>query len=383
MARILFVSNHAFTLSNFRLSVALHLRSEGHEAVFCARADGHETALTNAGFRFVHWDVQDASVNPLRELVSLERLIALMREVRPDVSLHYTIKGVVYGGVAARWLGIPYISFITGLGYAFINEGAVARVAREMYRFVLSAGRAVVFLNRDDLHEFSRRGLLGDAIPVLMPGEGVDMQHFHPAATSPVTVSAGGMQVLRVLFVGRLLVDKGVREFVECARIVRRRRPEITFQLLGSASSSNPKAIAGDELSAWQAEGVVEYLGEARDVRPFVADSAIVVLPSYREGLPRVLLEGAAMSRPVIATDVPGCREVVVDGETGLLVPPRDAQALAAAILRLVDLPQAQREAMGKRGRVLVDSRFSNAQVFAVYGTLLAAALLPRAAASR
>jgi glycosyltransferase involved in cell wall biosynthesis len=382
MARILFISNHAFTLSNFRLAVALHLRSEGHEVVFCGRADGHEAALTNAGFRFLCWDVQDATVNPLRELVSLKRLISLMHEVRPDLSLHYTIKGVVYGGVAARWLGIPYISFITGLGYAFINDGAVARLARQMYRFVLSTGRAVVFLNRDDLHEFNCRGLLGDANPVLMPGEGVDMQHFRPAPTGPVTASASGVLGLRVLFVGRLLVDKGVREFVECARIVRRRRPDIAFQLLGSASSSNPKAIASDELSAWSAEGVVEYLGEARDVRPFLANSAIVVLPSYREGLPRVLLEAAAMSRPVIATDVPGCREVVVHGETGLLVPARDAQALAAAILRLINLPQPLRETMGQRGRALVDSRFSDAQVFAVYGTLLATALQSQVAAS-
>jgi glycosyltransferase involved in cell wall biosynthesis len=383
MARILLVSNHAFTLSNFRLAVALHLRSEGHEVVFCARADGHEAVLTDAGFEFIHWEVQDATVNPLRELLSLKRLISLMREVRPDVSLHYTIKGVVYGGLAAKWSGTPYISFITGLGYAFINDGAVARLARQMYRFVLSTGRAVVFLNQDDLHEFGRRSLLGDATPMLMPGEGVDMHHFHPAATGPVTVSACGRRVLRVLFVGRLLVDKGVREFVECARIVRRSRPDIAFQLLGSASSSNPKAIACDELKAWQAEGVVEYLGETRDVRPFLADSAIVMLPSYREGLPRVLLEAAAMSRPVIATDVPGCREVVVDGETGLLVPPHDAQALAAAILRLVDLPEAQRDAMGQRGRALVYDRFSDARVCAVYGTLLAGALRSAKAASR
>jgi glycosyltransferase involved in cell wall biosynthesis len=173
--------------------------------------------------------------------------------------------------------------------------------------------------------------------------------------------------VLRVLFVGRLLVDKGVREFVECARIVRSHRPDITFQLLGSASSSNPKVIAISELSAWQAEGVVEYLGETRDVRPFLSNSAIVA---------------AAMSRPVIATDVPGCREVVVNGETGLLVPVRDAQALAAAILQLIDLPQSQRETMGQRGRALVDSRFSDAQVFAVYGALLAAVLQPKAAAA-
>lgn len=367
MARLLLVCNHAWNLANFRMALARHLQARGHEVIFAAQRDGAEAQFAAAGVPFVHWQLASDGVNPLTEWSSIKQLASIYAEVRPDLALHYTIKAVIYGGLAARWTKVPYLSFITGLGSNFINDGLVARFARLLYRLVLRRGRAVVFLNADDEREFARLGLLVGSKPVLLPGEGIDVDHFalHDAPTLDGR--------LRVLFIGRLLVDKGVREYFEAAKRVCAQRRDIVFQILGRVGAENPTAIDRNELERWTTPGYVEYLGETEDVRPLIAASDVVVLPSYREGMPRVLLEAASMGRPVIATDVPGCRAVVRAGSTGMLVPARDAQALAQAVLAFAELTPAERRLMGVEGRKFVSTTYSNAQVFATYDTLLCA----------
>ncbi|MFL6801818.1 MAG: glycosyltransferase family 4 protein, partial [Sphingomicrobium sp.] len=273
--------------------------------------------------------------------------------------LGFTIKPNIYGCLAAAREGVPAIANIAGLGTVFIRRGMLLGLVSRLYRVAVRRAPVVFFQNPDDRALFLERRLVRSEQARLLPGSGVDLDRFTSAPLS------GGPPTF--LFIGRLLGDKGVRELIAAARIIRKSRDDLRIQLLGSLDEGNRTAISRAELDQWLGEGLVEYLGETEDVRPFIQRATAVVLPSYREGLPRSLLEAAAMARPLIATDVPGCREVVEDGVNGFLCQVNEPESLAAALLKLADLPAIERSAMGGESRRKVEQRFSESAVIAAY----------------
>jgi len=309
-------------------------------------------------------DIDRAGLNPFADLRLIARYRSLLKRLRPAAYLSYTIKPNIYGSFAAASLGIPALPNISGLGTAFIRGGPLQAIVTRLYRIGFGRAPTVFFQNDEDRDLFvSRRIVRADQARVL-PGSGVDLDHFIP------TPLPDGPPAF--LFIGRLLRDKGVAEFVEAARSLRSDFPHARFQLLGAVDEGNRTAIHQAEIDSWLAEGVIEQLGTTDDVRPFIAAASAVVLPSYREGLPRSLLEAAAMARPLIASDVPGCRDVVSDGANGYLCAVRDAGSLAAAMRRLLQLPRAQQLAMGEAGRLRVQERFNEDFVVRDYLDVLA-----------
>lgn len=306
--------------------------------------------------------LQRTGMNPVKDLALLFALRKLMRQISADYVLGYTIKPVIYGSLAAWIAGVKHrFALITGLGYAFTGEAAgLRRVLRtliqQLYRFSLSRNRLVFFQNPDDEVLFRQLSLLKSAIPsCVVNGSGVDLAEYTVAAL-PETPS--------FLLIARLLVDKGVREYAQAAALVKQYYPEVTFRLVGWIDD-NPDAIGRVELDAWIATGTIEFLGKLSDVRPAIIDSSVYVLPSYREGTPRTVLEAMAMGRAVITTDAPGCRETVVDGGNGFLVPVQDISALAESMMKLVKSPERV-VAMGARSRQIAEEKYDVHKVNAV-----------------
>jgi glycosyltransferase involved in cell wall biosynthesis len=341
------------------------LRSAGYEPVVIAPQDpAVDDRMRDLGVERIAIDIDRSGINPFADLRLLARFRSLLKGLRPAAYLGYTIKPNIYGSFAAASLGIPALPNVSGLGTAFIRGGPLQMIVTRLYRTGFRRAPVVFFQNEEDRQLFLQRRIVRPDQARVLPGSGVDLERFRPApraADAPV-----------FLFIGRLLRDKGVVEFVDAARSLRPEYPNARFQLLGPVDKGNRTAIHRSEIDSWVAEGVVEHLGTTDDVRPFIAAATAIVLPSYREGLPRSLLEAAAMTRPLIATDVPGCRDVVVDGVNGYLCTARDAGSLAAAMRRLAQLPPAQRLAMGEAGRHRVQERFSEAFVVRAYLDVLA-----------
>lgn len=356
------VSNTCWYLFNFRLNLMLALQAAGHTVVAVAPEDAYAQRIRQAGVAFEAVPISGGGTQPLREAQSVLRLGAVFRRRRVGLVLSYTPKGNLYAALACIALGLPFVPNVSGLGRAFIRRSLVTQVAKTLYRLTFGRAHRVFFQNLDDMGVFVRSGLVRPAQAERLPGSGVDLGRFAPAP--PVARSADAPVFL---LVARMLWDKGVGEYVQAARCVRQRYPGARFELLGFLDVDNPSAISRPQMDAWVAEGVVDYLGSTDDVRPFLAQADGVVLPSYREGVPRTLLEAAAMARPVITTDAPGCRDTLVDGRSGFLCRPADAQDLADKLLRFTALTLPARQAMGQQGREWVAQNFAEGLVIGRY----------------
>lgn len=301
-----------------------------------------------------------AGTNPLSDARTLIALYRLMRAMRPDAVLPYTIKPVIYGTLAAWLARVPRrYALVTGLGYAFTGEkaGLVKRIIRLLYGLALARATKVFFQNPDDDRLFRQLGILPARAPsVVVNGSGVDVSAF---AVAPLPAPPPSF-----LLIARLLGDKGVREYVDAASKVEKRHPQARFLLVGWIDE-NPDAISQAELDRWVEEGVIEFLGKLADVQPAIAAATVYVLPSYREGTPRTVLEAMAMGRPVITTDAPGCRETVVDGENGFLVPVRSVDALVDAMTRFIEEPGLAAR-MGACSRRIAEDKYDVHKVNAV-----------------
>lgn len=366
--RVAVASNTAWYLWNFRLNLMQALQAAGHEVVAVAPEDAYAARLVEAGIDFESVPISGGGINPLVELRSVLGLRRMLRGRRIELILSYTPKGNLYSALAALSCGVEFAPNVSGLGRAFIRRSPITLVAHALYR--LSFGRAtrVFFQNKDDMALFVEQRLAPADRCERLPGSGVDLARFKPMAVPARCADAPAF-----LLVARLLWDKGVGEFAEAARIVRARYPNAQFRLLGFLDVANPSAISRAQVDTWVAEGLVTYLGATDDVRPFLTDADCVVLPSYREGVPRTLLEAAATARPVVTTDAPGCRDTVVDGETGFLCRARDARDLADKLITFVALSPAARETMGRRARAFVEAHFDERQVLKRYVDLVAA----------
>ncbi|MGF6240973.1 glycosyltransferase involved in cell wall biosynthesis [Paraburkholderia sp. GAS38] len=363
--RITLVCNTAWAIYTYRQGLIRELVASGVEVTVLAPRDRTFDLLGAMGCRCIDLPVASKGTNPRDDLRTLWALYRHYRSIRPHIVFHYTIKPNIYGSIAAKLAGVDSVAVTTGLGYVFIQQSRAAQVAKKLYRFAFRFPREVWFLNRDDQAAFVDQKLLVHPERArLLHGEGVDLEQF---AFTPLPDKPHFDFVL----IGRLLWDKGVGEYVEAARRLRARYPQARFRMLGPVGVDNPSAITRDEVAAWEQEGVIEYLGEAHDVRPFIAAADCVVLPSYREGVPRTLMEASAMGRPIVATDVPGCREVVADGVNGLLCEVRNAESLAGRLAQMLDMSGAARRAMGERGRQKVAAEFDERVVIEKYKDLV------------
>ena len=307
--------------------------------------------------------VHGKGINPFEDAGLFLRYRKIFSDIKPDVILAFTIKPVIYAGISARLMGLPVVQTITGLGTVFIRSTWITRLAKIMYRVALGKSEKVFFQNQEDRELFENQKIVSKRLTETVSGSGVDLGWF---SLAPIPRKRKqGEEIF--LFIGRLLRDKGILEFVEAARLVKKTYPNINVQILGPTWWDNATAIQMKEIEQWVDEDVIEYLGETDDVRPFIRECDCVVLPSYREGIPRVLLEAAAMGRPVIAANVTGCRDVVKDQITGFLCRERDPEDLAIKMNQFICLPVLSRQEMGGRGRLRVETEFDEKNVVAKY----------------
>jgi glycosyltransferase involved in cell wall biosynthesis len=369
---VYFVTVDWFFCSHF-IDRAVAAREAGYEVVVVTHVDRHRDLITNVGLRLLPLQVSRSSLNPLQAIAALLQLIRIYKIERPDLIHHVALKPILLGGLAARMVGIhAVVNAVVGGGYAFTSRRLLARLLRPLVtlalRLVLNpSGSKVVFENTDDASSFCGACLVRPADAVLIRGAGVDPSGFIPRQNFE------GPQL--VMLVARLLWDKGIGEFVDAARLLRERGVAARFVLVGDPDPDNRASIDASTLNAWRAEGTVELWGFRSDIPQVLSEATIACLPSYREGLPKSLLEAMAVGLPCVTTDVPGCREAVRDSDNGFLVPAQDAHALADALQRLIASPALARR-MGRRGRARLEQEFStqlvNESTLALYQTMLA-----------
>jgi glycosyltransferase involved in cell wall biosynthesis len=335
---------------------------QGHAVTVLSTGTSQQLQVAEKmGLRVI--DVRSSSQNPfhiLRYMLSIRRS---MLALNADVCLTFTIRPAIWGNLVTRWLGIPTLTNITGIGPLFASKSVAYRIARSLYRFSLSRTAHIFFQNTDDRNLFLKHGFLNHQSHGLIPGSGIDYVHFSP---SEKTINKDAFVFL---YIGRLLKDKGIVEFVEAARKVRKQHQHVMFRVIGPLWTQNLKGntITAEQLEGWVEEGIINYVGEVLDVRNYIASSDTVVLPSYREGTSNVLLEASSMERPCITCDTTGCREIVEDGVTGYLCKVADAEDLADKMLRIINLPDVSRIDMGKKAREKVMREYDKKLVIDAY----------------
>jgi glycosyltransferase involved in cell wall biosynthesis len=355
--RVVVIGNMLDTLVWFRGPLMEAMVAHGHDVVALVPIQDASSPLIRRleamGVSTQSISLDRVGFNPFADAYTICSLVARLRRLRPDVVLAYMIKPIIYGSIAARLAGVPAVySIVEGAGYIFSDQNdrrVLLRAAvKSMYRLALASNRRVFFLNQDNKRLFEELGAIRHPEhAVLLNGIGVDLDQFTPVLTP---------QRASFLLIARLLRDKGVREFVAAARLVKACYPDVRFRLVGWLDGS-PSAIREDELRTWVDEGTIDFLGKLDDVRPALADASVFVLPSYHEGLPRTIMEAMATGRPIITTDAPGCRETVIPGRNGCLVPVRDVPALAEAMLRFIEKPELI-ASMGHESRRIAEAKY-------------------------
>lgn len=373
--KICLISNTSWSFTRFRPDLIKALIADGHDVLLLAPGDDQTAKLVAWGARVIVLEkLARKGLNPVSDIRLYAEFKSIYRAERPDLVFQYTIKPNIYSTLAASINGIPAIAVITGLGYAFINSGVVTRIAKQLYRFALRRATQVWFLNRDDLAYFQNHRLVDGQKTSLIPGEGINcLETFNPALI-PATRQTNDGHV-RFLFIGRLLFDKGISEYVEAAKRVIANHPGVTFSILGYLNVDNPAAVREAELAEWVNSGWVDYLGAVEDVRPIIAAHDCVVLPSYREGMSTTLQESAAMAKPLIATDIPGCKELVDDEETGYLCKVKEVDDLVDCLERFIKLTPLERTQMGANGREKMIREYAIDKILLIYNQTISAML--------
>ena len=357
--KALLFANTDWYLYNFRLSLAKALQQQGFDVVLLSPPGKYGPLLKDAGFTWIQFPLSRRGMNPFYEILTILRLAKIYQSINPDIVHHFTIKCILYGSAAAKMIRIKkIINAVTGLGYLFmendIKTAFLRLIVNPFYRIAL-VNTWVIFQNPDDKEKFINNKLVDNAHSRIIRGSGVDVSEFHCHEEPP--------DPPLVLLASRMLWSKGIADFVEAARIIRVTGVQARFVLVGDSYPDNPDSIPGQQLLDWQLEGAVEWWGWHDDMAEIMQKCHIFCLPSsYREGVPRALIEAAATCRAIVTTDITGCREIVKDGLNGYLVPPKDPQALAGRILDLIQNPQLRSE-MGKFGREVVRREYSDQTV--------------------
>ena len=359
---IVIVSNTSWSVHNFRSGLIRKLLSHGFSVWILAPRDAHTTALRALGVSFGNLELSPHGKNPLGELWLVYQLTRWYRKIRPDLILHYTIKPNIYGSLAARWLGIPSIACVTGLGRLLHPGKRLHRGLGLMFAMGLACSEEVWLLNTADERVLSRAGLLPAEKAVVLPGEGVDTEHFSPQAGR---IWKEGLPVL--LFAGRLLQDKGLVELAQAVTHLQPEFPGLCILLLGFVQANHPGGVSIRQIRHWEKQGIFKYLGVTDDVRPYLSRADALVYPSHREGMARMIMEASSMGIPVLTTESVGCADLVVDGQTGLLCRTADVEDLEGIIRKFIGLSGEARRKMGLAGRERILMHFGAAQVEAQY----------------
>ena len=371
--RILFLITEDWYFWSHRLPIARAARDGGFEVLIATRINLHKDHIEKEGFKLIPINLKRSSKNIIKEIFSILEIVQIYRKEKPDIVHHVAVKPVLYGSLAARIAGIPGVAnALAGLGFIFVVQGWKAKVLRRLvvfaYHSAFSARNTIgIFQNPEDLKLFVDAKVVKNEKTVLIRGSGVDTSrfiHLPEPAGNPTIVLAS-----------RMLWNKGVEEFLEAAKILIKDGVKCRMVLVGNPDSENPASIPKKTLRCWHSEGIVEWRGHREDMPEVFAQSNIVVLPTtYGEGVPKVLIEAASCGRAIVATDVPGCREIVRHNKNGLLIPPHDSKALADAIKKLIENPKL-RAKMGARGREIVEAEFSDElvvkQTMDVYARLI------------
>jgi len=365
---IIITVNAAWNVVNFRRSLIEDFISDGHTVAVLAPPDVSVSVMEDLkllGCRFLPLEMDRESLNPIKNFTLIGRMKKAFREERPDVIFSYTIKNNIFGSLAAAKLGIPFVPNITGLGTAFLSGRFLQKISVCLYRYAFRRNSITFFQNHDDKNFFLNHKIITNQQARLIPGSGIDLNHFKP------TAYPSDHKETIFLMITRIIRDKGVLEYVETAREIKSKFPNVRFQILGSIDTANRNAIDAKIVQSWVNEGIIEYLGISDDVRPHISISHCIVLPSYREGAPRTLIEGASMARPVIASDVPGCREVVENSKTGYLCKARDKKDLMRCVNDFMTLQHEEKALMGRLGREKMVKSFDDSIVKKAYRKIL------------
>lgn len=361
--KIAIVINTAWNIYNFRMGLVDYLQQQGMEVVAIAPEDDFSEKLAEK-IAYFPIRMEQKGTNPLSDLFLMYRLYRLYKKVSPDCILHFTIKPNIYGTLAAKFAGIPCVNNVSGLGTVFLHDSLATRLAKTLYKIAFRFPKRVFFQNKEDRSLFIRKKLVHEHKTDVLPGSGINLDSFGFEKLPDV-------RPFTFLLIARLLYDKGILEYAKAAATLKRKFPDVKFLLVG-AQDSNPKlGIPQSIIDAWSQTKEVEYLGFSSDVKILIQHAHCVVLPSYREGTPRSLLEAAALGRPIVTTDVPGCKEVVVDGYNGYLCKSACAEDLAAKMEAILQLPIDTLYQMGENSRQLVEAKFSEQLVFAKYFEVL------------
>lgn len=354
MKTIGIVINTSWHIYNFRTGLVKALQEIGYRVVAIAPKDVYSPKLIETGMDYFEIEMNNMGTNPIEDTKLTYKYYKLFEKIKPDLLLLYTIKPNIYGSVAAKMLNIPVISSITGLGTVFLHDTVSSKIAKLLYKIALKIPKKVFFENPYDKKVFIGQNFVDKEKVVLIPGAGINTNEYLPIEE----VKFDEKHQLKFLFIARLVKDKGLIEYIEAIRLLRAKYSNIEFAILGPYYSGNPTAITKKEMDEWVEEGLVNYLGESDDVKSIVSKYDCIVLPSYREGLSRVLLEAASMAKPIVTTNVPGCKDVVEDGVNGFLCEKEDAVDLADKMEKIIHLTHAEQIQMGKRGRKRVVKEF-------------------------
>ena len=361
MKKIVICLNTSWNIYNFRLNLAISLKKAGFEVVLVAPHDRYSDILKEE-FEYHHIYMNNKGTNPKEDIKTLIEFYKLYKQIKPDIVLNYTIKPNIYGNIACSLLNIKTINNISGLGTVFIKESFITKVVKWLYRYSLGKSSKVFFQNSDDRDLFVENTLVSFDKCDLVPGSGIDTDKF-----KPIKLEKKDDDTFKFLLIARMLWDKGVGEYVEAAKIIKEKYQNVEFQLLGSLDAVNNTTISKEQMELWVNAGLVNYLGVIDDVKEFIKKADCIVLPSYREGTPRTLLESASMAKPIVTTNTVGCKEVVDDGVNGYLCKVRNAGDLADKMERMINLSENERKIMGEAGRKKMINEFDEKIVIDKY----------------
>lgn len=351
MKTIAIVINTSWNIFNFRVGLLKALQKEGYKIVCIAPLDKYSKKLQQLGFEYYDIKINNKGINPIEDIKLIKNYYNLYKKINPDVILQYTIKPNIYGSIAARLLFKKVISNISGLGTVFLNDKVSSKIARWLYKVSL-VKNTVFFQNSEDRDIFVNNKLVKKEQTDLLPGSGINIEVYRPSENFVENEN------LTFMMIARLVKDKGIVEYIEAIKIIKEKYENVEFKLLGSLYPGNPTAVSNDELDSWIDQGLINYLGHSDDVKSEILKVDCIILPSYREGLSRVLLEAAALAKPIITTNVPGCKDVVDDGVNGLLCKVKSADNLASKIEIMILLPKEELVSMGQKGREKIVNEF-------------------------
>ena len=360
--KIAVIENGLLSTYTMREGLMMHLLEEGCDVYILTHTNRFVTQVEKMGLKVIN--IGSGNLNPVKVSRYIYNLRRALKKIKPDVCLTFSIRPAIWGNLVTRQLKIPTITNITGVGPLFISKNIVYRTARSLYRNALSQTKKVFFQNYDDMNLFIERKFVKSSIAERIPGSGIDYKKF-----SPILLKGHDSTSFIFLFIGRLIKDKGIFEYINAARIIKKKFPTAIFNVMGPFWTQNLKrnTITHTQLQNWIDEGVIDYLGEKKDVRKFIAEADCIVLPSYREGTSNTLLEAASMEKPTITTNTTGCKEIVSDNETGFLCRVKDEFDLADKMKKMILLSAEERREMGKKARQKIIAEYDKQIVIQAY----------------